>query len=58
VIDGLVHGEQQGDDVAPFGVVCDGGGHLEVDVVGDVDVKERVGRGAERCRDRERARSR
>jgi hypothetical protein len=33
VFHGLIHGEKRDDDLAPLGVVCAGGRHLELDVV-------------------------
>jgi hypothetical protein len=44
VVEGLVHGEEERDDLPPLGVVLADRGDLELDVVGDVDDDNWVGR--------------
>jgi hypothetical protein len=45
VIQRLVHGEEEGDNLAPLGEVIAGGVYLELDVVGDMDIEDGVGWG-------------
>jgi hypothetical protein len=45
VIQRLVHGEEEGDNLAPLGEVLAGGVYLELDVVGDMDIEDGVGWG-------------
>jgi hypothetical protein len=50
VIKRLVHGQEEGEDLSPLGEVFTDGGDLKLDVVGDVDVEDGVGRGVRRKR--------
>ena len=45
MIEGFVHGEDIGNDLAPLGEVCAVRGDLELDVIGDVDAEDGVGEG-------------
>ena len=44
VVQGLVHGEEERDDLPPLGEVSTGGVDLELDIISDVYSKEGVGR--------------
>jgi hypothetical protein len=44
VVEGLVHGKEERDDLPPLGVVLTSGGDLKLDVVCDVDAENQVRR--------------
>jgi hypothetical protein len=40
VINNLVHGEEEGENLAPPGEMFTGGGNFEVDVLSDLDIAD------------------